>query len=50
MTIFYRVSYSDNGRVRFEDFDFFNDALDFVNKIRKSGERARMYQLPRVEW
>nr|DAP27153.1 MAG TPA: hypothetical protein [Caudoviricetes sp.] len=50
MIVFYRVLYSQNGRVKFEDFDFFNEALDFINKIRESGERASLHKYPRKEW
>lgn len=50
MTVFYRVSYSQNSRVNFKDFDFFNEALDFINKIRQSGERANLHKYPRKEW
>lgn len=50
MSVFYRVLYSQNGRVKFEDFDYFNEALDFINKIRQSGERANLYKYPRKEW
>lgn len=50
MTVFYRVSYTKNGRVKFEDFEFFNDALGFINKIRQSGERANLHKYPRKEW
>lgn len=49
MSVFYRVSYSDHGRVKFEDFDFFNEALDFINKIRQSGEHANLHKYPRKE-
>lgn len=49
MRILYCVSYSDHGRVRFEHFDFFNEALDFINKIRQSGERATLRKIPLKE-
>ena len=50
MSVFYRVSYSDHGRVKFEHFNFFNEALEFINKVRQSGERARLQKIPRKEW
>lgn len=50
MSVFYRVSYSDHGRLNFKDFDFFNEALDFINKIRESGEHAILHKIPRKEW
>lgn len=49
MRILYCVSYSDHGLVKFEHFDFFNDALDFINKIRQSGERATLRKIPLEE-
>lgn len=50
MIIFYSVSYTKNGRVMFRDFDFFNEALEFINKVRQSGERATLRKIPCKEW
>ena len=50
MTVFYNVAYSENGRIKFKDFDFFNDVLEFINKIRQSGERATLRKIPSKEW
>lgn len=50
MNYFYNVSYSDKGRVKFKDFDFFNEALEFIKQIRQSGERANLRKIPRIEW
>ena len=45
MSIFYSVTYSENGRVMFAHFDFFNEALEFINKVRQSGERATLRKI-----
>lgn len=50
MRFFYKVAYSNNGRIMFQHFDFFHEALDFINQIRKSGERANLYKFPLKEW
>lgn len=50
MKFFYNVSYSENGRIKFKDFDFFNEALEFIKKTRQSGERANLRKIPRIEW
>lgn len=50
MVYFYKVAYSDNGRVMFTDFDFLNEALEFIRKVRAKGERANLQKFPRIEW
>lgn len=47
---FYRVSYYIEGRVKFEHFEFLNEALEFVRNIRAAGSKANLQKVPRIEW
>lgn len=47
---FYRVSYSLDQRVKFEHFDHFHQALDFIKEIRQAGGRANLQKVPRKQW